>query len=270
MLRSAERFHCGLQLRIVGHGRSLNFGARRKSGKFFERCRKCVGCAGIAEKHDAEVEAGAIRRNFRIVQFALALLNLEIGANAVGMGDLAVRFPFGRDGAEMVGFIERALSRSQLCVGIKNTIVVRHHGHDQAATGNFEPGMGGCGRGSSKLIFGDTNAADCFCDRSLADVLMNGVVGDKFDGSRWPAGRFPACTETGCDRRCWGATSERAMVCSDCAIRASEAAAANAVLADCARLIASSSEMETGGAAACWAAHIVQKARPARQASPEL
>src|ERR1700758_893296 len=52
------------------------------------------------------------------------------------------------------------------------------------------------------------------------------------------------------------------MVCSDCAIVVLAFAAANAVLADCARLIASSSEMATGGAAACWAAHIAHKRPP--------
>src|SRR4051794_36943412 len=52
------------------------------------------------------------------------------------------------------------------------------------------------------------------------------------------------------------------MLCSDCAILLSALAAENKLLADCARLIASSSEMDTGGAAACWAEHNVLKSPP--------
>ncbi len=152
---------------------------------------------------------------------ALALDELDLGFDRVGVRHLAAAFLLARDVEELFGLVLALLGIGELAHGRDHGVVVLRHGGDQAARGDFRFGAR---HGFGHLRLAVVGALDEIENVAVHDGLVvvdvRAVVGDERAGRRavglgvdelveradaWAAGRpWPARYPRGrAARRCW-------------------------------------------------------------------
>src|SRR5579862_1093535 len=173
-----KRFESGAEVGIVARGEMLDLvesGERCGGSEVFG---EDVVVLKIGKDENREVEARVEERELRFLKLAAAILGLQFGLDGVGVGDFATVLKLLGELKKAVTFGGGALRGFQFVLRGENGEVALHDGDDQAARGDFGFGASD-GRGSRNFaIRGDGRNINGFVDVALADVFVDGVVGD--------------------------------------------------------------------------------------------
>lgn len=133
----------------------------------------------IGKEQDGKLEAGLLGGEVGFGESALALLDLDLGLDYIHMRYFAAALAILTDGEVFLGVGEGALGGGLLVLGGEEGVIIRGDGGGEAAEGDLGLGAGERLAGLGLAQGGEGAEVEGFVQIALAEVFVDGVVGDE-------------------------------------------------------------------------------------------